>query len=62
MPVIPKTVAPRSLTSHDSLLGSTNIDCSLVSNLSESTSVLKVRSVSSDVPLTSDKLISEIVW
>lgn len=52
----------RTLTSHNILLGSTNIDCSLLFNLSESTSVLKVRSVSSDAPLTSDKLISEIVW
>lgn len=62
MTVIPRILASKSLTSHDTLLGSTNIDCSLISNLSESTSVLKVRSVFSDAPLTSDKLISEIFW
>lgn len=62
MTVIPKILALRSLTSHDILFGSTNIDCSLLSNLSERTSVLKARPVSSDAPLTSDKLISEIVW
>lgn len=60
--VILKISASKNLTSHDILSGSTNTDCSLASNVSDSTSGSKLRSAFSGAPLVSGKLKSQLLW